>query len=97
MADGVVMKFRQSEPFIGDRDHGAGRIPTWRFDFAGLTPRQRIEAWNEACRGFSDVTMDVEMVARTKAAFSWHRLDGLMFSSGLSFPHVARRNVGHVG
>jgi len=87
---------QNASDFAQGSDRAPSLIPEWRFDVTGLSTRQRIEAWHVACAGFYDLTMDVDAIAAAQASFSWHRLGDLMFSSGRSFPHVARRNDVHV-
>lgn len=74
----------------------SGLIPSRRFDAAGLPPKQWIDAWHEACNGFYDMNVDKGAPTISRPFFTWHRLDNLMFSSGLSHPHRATRTRRHV-
>lgn len=73
-----------------------GQIPAIRFNLDGLPPSQRIEAWHTACTGFFDVTIDEGSSVDPGAYFAWHRVDDLMFSSGVSPRHRATRRSFHI-
>ena len=90
------MPLQNASDYVQSANRAPGSIPAWRFDVARLSKKKRIEAWHLACAGFYDLTVDVDVVSEAEASFSWYRLDGLMFSSGMSFPHIARRNRSHV-
>lgn len=71
-------------------------IPAKRFDAGDLPPKQWIEAWHETCDGFYDVSIDEHARTASQTYFTWHRLDNLIFSSGISHPHRARRTSAHI-